>query len=351
MSCFFRSLRVVVSACLCACLCACLRFLTCTLLLAGLLLYNGAVQAQSQTKSQAETVEEGVLDEIHTLLSERFIRLANDLDGLFGGPEDSAYANESWLRLRLELRKFDSESPQLRGNVKLKLVLPNTEERLRLLLSTEDDDILDPGEIRDGIGTTASDANNVSFALRFLQSARDKASIKFDVGARFRDSELQAFGRINASHAFIQDVQNGRDLSLINNFWLFSASGYENRLKLNFTQEIKGQPDRLLQSRSEIIWKNNEPGARFVQLAGAYSEFSDNIFAGLETIANVATATVPDENHLRSIELRIRYRQNIWRDWFFFEVWPRVRWESQNDYESRFGLLLRAEVFLDPSSE
>ena len=229
-------------------------------------------------------------------------------------------------------------------------MLPNTEKRLRLLLSTEDDDILDPGEVRDGIGTTASDANNVSFALRFLQSARDKASIKFDVGARFRDSELQAFGRINASHSFVLAAQSGRDLKLINNFWLFSASGYENRLKLNFTQAVKGYPDRLLQSRSEIIWKNNEPGARFVQLIGAYSEYRDDIFLGLESIFNVATASVPDENHLRSIELRIRYRQNIWRDWFYYEVWPRIRWESQNDYASRLGLQLRAEVFLDPSS-
>jgi len=295
--------------------------------------------------------EEGRLDEFHSLLSERFIGLANDLDGLFGGSEDVKYANESWLRFRLGLSQFESESPQLRGNVKLKLVLPNTEQRLRLLLSTEDDDNLDPGENRDGIGTTAGDESNVSFALRFLQSARDKASIKLDVGARFRDDELQAFGRVNASHYLIQAEQSGRELSLINNFWLFSASGYENRLKLNFTQAIKGDFHRLLQSRSEIIWKNNEPGARFVQLAGAYSEYRDDIFIGLESIFNVATASVSDENHLRSIELRIRYRQNIWRDWFYYEVWPRIRWESQNDYASRFGLLLRAEVFLDPSSQ
>jgi len=319
-------------------------------LLAVLLLPHATALAEAKSQAQENTREEGVLDGFHSLLSERFIRLANDLDGLFGGPEDDLYANESWLRFRLELRKFESESPQLRGNIKLKLVLPNTENRLRLLLSTEDDDILDPGEIRDGIGTTASDANNVSFALRFLQSARDKASIKFDVGARFRDSELQAFGRVNASLSFDQPVHSGRDLSLINNFWLFSASGYENRLKLNFTQAIRGYPEGLFQSRSEIIWKNNEPGARFVQLFGTYGEYRDDIFAGLESIFNVSTASVPDEEHLRSIEVRIRYRQNIWRDWFYYEVWPRIRWESQNDYSARFGLQLRAEVFLDPSS-
>jgi len=141
-------------------------------LLSVLLLLQGTALAEEAGETQANSREEGMLDEFHSLLSERFIRLANDLDGLFGGPEDDLYANESWLRFRLELRKFESESPQLRGNIKLKLVLPNTENRLRLLLSTEDDDILDPGEIRDGIGTTASDANNVSFALRFLQSAR-----------------------------------------------------------------------------------------------------------------------------------------------------------------------------------
>ena len=75
----------------------------------------------------------------------------------------------------------------------MRAVLPRSEKRLRLLISTEED--LKP----EAEGQEESNTDGLSFALRFIRSARDNGYLNFDLGARWRDAKVQVFGRINSS--------------------------------------------------------------------------------------------------------------------------------------------------------
>jgi len=311
------------------------------LFLAGLCLPITPVVAQ----------EESVFDDVHGIISVGFSDFANNLDGLFGGVEKESGRNKSWARLRTDVIRFESDSFRIRPNAKLRLILPNTQERFRVLLSTEDEDNLEPGQAR-ASSTLEDDESNVSLALRFLRSVRENQSLKFDFGARFRDDELQLFARINASRSLLTSRDQLTTATVINNFWFFSADGFENRLRLDVSHKISFLPGALLRSRSELIHRNGIGGAEIVQQFGYFNELESGYLIGFENIYDLDSS--PDagesEDILRSIEARIRVRRNIWREWFFYEIRPRVRWEAENDFSARYGLQLRAEIFIGSKS-
>ena len=319
---------------------SCLRctFRTTFKLLLSLLVVSSTAALAQDTSS--------VFDDVHELVNQRFIDLVGDLDDLFGGEASQDLGNQSWARLRLGVTGFESDSPDLRGNIKLKLVLPNTEKRLQLLLSTEDQDTLDAGEAR-GQGLTTEQQDNVSLALRFLQSVQRQSSFKFDLGARVRDDRAQAFVRFNTSRKFL--VNGGdekRDLALINNLWYFSESGYENRLRLVYRQHLSLSHIDFIQSISQITWQEDQRGAGLVQNFAAFHKLNDRTFLGVEGILDSVSSPEPGDKVLTSIESRWRFRQNIWRDWFYYEVIPRIRWEDDRDFSARYGIQLQVEAFL-----
>jgi len=300
----------------------------------------------SVAPARAAVETPGVIDTVHKRVSEGFTDLAGDMDGLFGGVNETMPDNLSWARIRLGVTRFESEDPEVRGNIKLKLVLPRSEERLQLLLSTEDVDNLDAGQDRGGLFSGTGD-DNVSLALRFLQSVHSRSAYRFDLGARVRDDRAQTFARINASYRFDPSTRTGnRDTFLVNNLWYFSKSGYENRLKFLLRRPLKFDQVDFLQSASEWIWKEDERGARYIQKFDVVRLLNDTTAVAFETQGDLSSSPEPGKKRLQAIEFKLRFRQQVWRPWFFYEVLPRILWEAERDYSARFGLQLRAEIFL-----
>lgn len=294
----------------------------------------------------AQTPPVSVIDSVHGAVSQRFLDFASDLDGLFGGSDLAGNKNTSWFRFRADGVRFEGDALEARANIKLRLVLPSTEERLRLLVSTEDEDNLDPDQSR-ATSTLGNDESNVSFALRFLQSVRDSDALKFDIGARARDGEVQAFARVNASRELHRNENSELIVTVTNNLWLFSASGFENRLRLDLRQPLPWTTNAFGLARSELVWQNGEAGADFSQRLGVFYQLSEDALLAFESIADIDSSPPADSpDHIQALEVRLRYRDSVWRKWFFYEIWPRVRWEAEDDFSTRFGLQIRAEIFV-----
>lgn len=289
--------------------------------------------------------ETNLIDDVHERVSTGFSDLIGSFDNFFSNAEDSRQLNRSWMRLRVETSKFESDDIKGRINAKLKLVLPNTEQRVRLLVSTEEEDTRDPDAqtSSDQAIANADNDGNLSLALRFLQSVRDTNSLQFDVGARIRDGKAQAFGRINA----FKEVSPWPDsrINLTNNLWYFSSSGYENNLRLAYEKPLDQWQDALFLSSTQLSVKEGRKGAVIGQSLGLYKNWNERTFTALELLGSVRTAdSVSAPEHFRAAQIRLRLRQNIFRPWFYYEIWPRVRWPAENGYRGVFGVLARVEV-------
>ena len=131
------------------------------------------------------------VDGAHENVNTRFESFVNQVDDFIGTAQDGETINKSWARVRIDTIKTDAGKIELKAKIKLRLVLPQSEKRFRLLLSSGDDDQSVAGNDAAQREQIAKDDEEIALALRFLRKVRERSSVKFDVGARWRDDEAQ----------------------------------------------------------------------------------------------------------------------------------------------------------------
>lgn len=286
------------------------------------------------------------IDETHGKVSGRFSAFIVQVDDFIGSGEGQEDLNTSWARFRLDTIKPGGEKVKLAARVKLRIVLPQSQQRFRLLLSTDDGDTsasnTDAAQ-RERIA--AEDNNNVALALRFVRTAKEKTSLNYDIGARYRDDKAQLFGRLNV--AYRRDSVLGFKTELSNTFTYYSASGYENRTRLESRRLFFDRETLYFRNSVDVSWQKGKKGAGIGETMGFYADLGKRRAIALEGITGYATSLNEGvtDNYL-GVELRLRYRQSVWRPWFYYEIWPSVSWSSSNDYEQAYGGLFRVEVTL-----
>lgn len=285
-----------------------------------------------------------LFDRTHTLVDQRFKNLFLQIDDLFSDGQPVEGSNLSWARLRLDSVSSREDGHEIKAAIKLRVVLPRAEKRFRLLFDTDEDETTvatssqgrRPGEV---------EGDGFSLALRFIRQARDKGTIKFDVGARNRDSKVQIFGRVNLFYA--HDLRWNFHSRFSNSLYYYSSSGYENKFRYDLTRPIEGFDSLQFRGSTELAWREGRSGILVSETVGLYSEIDDNRTIAIEGLGYYTTALNDDQtDKLLSTELRVRFRHNFLRRWFFYELWPSVRWHPDNNYEPSFGGIFRVEVLV-----
>jgi len=305
----------------------------------------------AQAATEDSEVQPGIVgkatvyvDEAQRKASERFGNFMGQVDGFFSnaGVNEDALSNESWARIRLDGIKPGGEDAEVKPSLKVRVVLPETERRFKLLFSTEDDDSEIIGE---SVGRTSNsrDDQNASVAIRFIRTARTNGRVDLDLGLRQRDSLVQYFTRLNLGYR--GELARHWTASVNNSYFYYNKSGFEDRLSFDFRRVMFFNEDLYFRSFTEFNWRNGRKGAIIGHTTGQYTQIDDARSLALEFLAAYHTSLNEGvEDRFRGHELRIRWRHNIWRPWFFYEFWPSVSWPSTNNYEKSFGVLLRMEV-------
>ena len=284
------------------------------------------------------------VDEAQGTASDRFNAFMLDLDGFFAGDVETDESNTSFVRLRV-----DAVSPavgrfELDPSVKLRVVLPRTEERVRFLLTTEDELGVAGEGVDEGVELTdASGGESVSFALRFVRGLRTRGDTSVDLGARQRDGRLQIYTRVRLE---LEERFGDRWEARAANRWYYHyVSGYENQLRLDLSRPLDRGGRRFFRSTTTFDWERERKGASIGQTFGAYAELSPRTALAAELLGRYDTSVLPGaSDRYRGAEARLRLRRNVWRPWFFYELWPSVSWPAETDYRRVWHGLARIEV-------
>lgn len=320
------------------------------------------IRAEEKTSDEinrnSETTEEPTLgvfrrsivivDDAQRIASERFGNFMGQIDGFFSsaGNDDDAVSNESWARIRFDGVRDSTEDFEFDPSLKLRAVLPQTEQRLKLLFSTEDDDNeSNDVEAVGNAGSSGTSRQNASLALRFIRTARDKADVNLDIGVRQRNGQIQTFARLNTK--FRTTLGASWQFSTANSYYYYSKSGFEDRLSFDFRRPLYDREDIFFRTFTEFNWRQRQKGAIVGQTLGLYRQYGATRALAFEALAGYHTSlNTGVSDRFQGHELRIRWRHNVWRPWFFYEVWPSVSWPSTNGYNRAEGLLLRAEIII-----
>lgn len=285
-----------------------------------------------------------IVDDAQRIASERFGSFMGQVDGFFSnaGSDDDAVSNESWARIRIEGVRANGEGFELDSSVKVRAVLPRTERKLKLLISTEDDDSQEPGEVQ----SESSQGNqNASLALRFIRTARENGDINIDIGVRKRNGAIQYFGRLNSR--FNLDIGTNWVAKAANSYYHYSKTGFENRLSFDFRRLLYEKDHLFFRTYTDFNWEKGQKGAIIGHTTGLYWQLDARRSLALEGSASYHTSLNEGiEDRFRGQEYRIRWRHNVWRPWFFYEVWPSVSWPSSTRYRRTNGFFLRVEMMI-----
>ncbi|MGQ7847743.1 hypothetical protein ACUNV4_24835 [Granulosicoccus sp. 3-233] len=317
-------------------------------------LFSGSLHAQ-QSSEEAEEESPGIVDKATVYVDEaqrkatqRFSGFMNQVDGFFSDAttNEGRLNNDSWARIRLDANQPAGEDFEVKPSLKVRVSLPNTEKRFKLLFSTEDDDTDVVGSSVDRLqGSVVNSDSNASAAIRFIRSARDNGNADVDIGVRQREGDIQYFGRLVLGYRKM--LARKWNFSASNSYWHYSKSGFENRLTTSFQRKLFYQENLFIRSHSEINWRKGRKGAVIGQTFGVYSQLSEEKALAFELIAGYHTALNNGlEDRFRGHEFRLRWRHNVWRPWFFYEVWPSISWPATADYEKSYGILLRMEMVI-----
>ncbi len=300
---------------------------------------DAAVPIPVQDESTEETtrVEPAAIDRSRDWLADYLDSLSGSLDSFF---VDTFFSDDlleddvggSRAKLSFFTRREPGEPVDYTIGLSVKLVLPNTNERLKLLVESEDNS--DTPET-DALSTL--DNVNYSTALRFLINTFDGWTTDFDAGIRWRPAP-DPFIRLRARHYWFWSEWEMRTTQ---SFFYYTTDGWGEETYLRMDYPINTEKLFRVDARAEYLLDND-----YFDLSYNATLFHE--LSPVSVLAYNAGATGDSEEGATfySYYAGIRYRRQIFRNWIFAEVAPQFEWHRDDDYRTTPVLMFRIESII-----
>lgn len=301
---------------------------------------TSSAPAETITPTDAVGPKQGLVDILHSGISQGLLGSANWLDSFFADERALKEENQSYFFVQYNAFYESRTDPLFRPEYGLRLALPQLQKRTRLVLSAEPP-ATTPG---DPASTTATgsqvgptDERNVTAAVHYLYKTTPEESFIIRGGARVHDRSLEFFAGPRYR-------------------WLIHLNPWDFR----FTQEVVYRTDTKWQTETifdlerqlpyDLFFRTGINGTWREEIRGYFYRIGCTLRQPLdaahavqyEWVNNYQTRPV---HELVEIALRIRYRQSFWRPWLFFEVAPQVRFPRDRDFDMTPGVLFKFEMF------
>ena len=279
------------------------------------------------------TVDPAMLDRSKDWLAGYLNRLSGNIDTFF---VDSFFSEEityddvkgSRAKLSFYTRRVLGDPVDYKFGLSVKLVLPHTNERLNLLLDSEDEDNreADPIESVENVNYTA--------ALRFIVRESDQWKTNVDAGIRW-GVPPNPFVRFRARrYAYLSEWE----LKATQTLFYFSLDGWgeETRLQMDYPLNT----EKLFRINAKAGYQLNDEYFKLSYDAGLYHELSSK--AALGFVAG-ASGDSEFDTTFYSYHAGVRYRRQVYSNWVFAEVAPEFIWHRDKDYGTTPVIMFRLE--------
>jgi len=318
-------------------------FLLVSVMGAGAVLFDGTTCGAAESDSSAKTGTAAQAEKVQGGLSSIVQKTANGIDGFFGSDRHTTWEqNRTSARLRFNFDFIEGQSVDLNAQVKLNLVLPALDNRLRIVLNPDDDD--------EAANRGGDSRDESELALRFMGRQFGNLEMNYDLGLRIKDSDLALFLRWN--------TQLGHDLGqswhnrFTNQLYWYTDTHFRDDFRIYFERKVA--KNFFFRSRTRIQYGQEYgaelfPEQRFTlfQTINPKHALAYEAVAGVvpfdETFFKEDNIDVLDDKYTH-YQLRLRYRTNMMFPWLFFELWPIVSWPEEHDYETTYAMRFRVEL-------
>lgn len=296
-------------------------------------------EQEAPKKPEEGALETTIFDILHDWTSKRLLTSATWLDSFFGNQRYLAETNKSYVRFRYNVFLEHESAMLLRPDVQLRVVLPQLKERTHLEFAgtpkettslnvtqapAATDQFVDPGDrnITAGVSQFIRDTNRINFVVRAGLQWHQGGPVVI-LGPRFRVQ----FPLDHWTLRFIEEV-------IVRNDTGWTA-------KHTFDLERPLSQSLFFRATNDWIQADHMGGFIYDYVFNIAHPLSPKKALEYEWVSIFQTQPV---NELTEVDLRIRYRQQIWRRWLYFEVAPQYRFPRDRSFEPTPGILFRLEA-------
>jgi len=279
-------------------------------------------------------------DSSHAVMNTVFCEPALWFDSFYGSERVLEETGGTYVRWRNDFIQTEGQGSKFRTNLNFSVELPRISKRLQLTFEgDEDPDLQDvlPG------AQTEDTGNTLGLRLDVKDTSRSKFNISVSAKPRIRARYRYTFPLSNESLIrFTQEVQNEKGVNGA-------------RTRLDFEKAFL--PLRLFRATTEGFIAEDFKGVDWSQAFSLFQRLSKKSSVSYET--GIVGITEP-ESLVTNYRVGIRYRQNIHRDWLFFEITPDVSWPVElsedretvvNDRHSVMSIIIRLEIHFANTSK
>lgn len=311
-------------------------------LCAGLCCGVGAQAAERQTVSDLPDWLGARIDPVHTSLTRWVDDTSRSIDGFFGTNDSLTVENRSYLRISEELEWQESESFSNDFNLRFRLDVPTTRQRLRLIIESDPEEA--QGTLSEqGANRLRSDLRDRrSSVLGLEQRGRTDKRIgwenRFTGGVKFR-FPLDPFLRFTSERLWALG-EGPWELSSYNRLSWFDSDGYSARSRWDVGRPL--DEVHHLRFVTQFQWQEE-----FDKLEVSQSAEINRILDSRSAIrySAVAVAQSLSSPRVEDYYLQALYRRDIHRGFVFADVIPELHFPRESNFDPRWALTLRLEMY------
>jgi len=296
-------------------------------------------QASSMDDSSAGKSFFSFLDRPQGSLSYGLNEMATAMDEFFAEERVFYDKSGSYVRLTADMVFDEVEDTRYTGDIKVKIRMPRTEEKLKLTFES------DPEEQRDDLDRTLEDSPSDAAREREYYGGiqatlgdEKKWRFKPSIGVKF-DKPIDIFLRLRMD----RNYKTGNWLFRPSQtFYTFKEKGFGSDTQ--FVLDYGITDDVLFRSSSFVRYTDENDYYEPSQVFSLLHSLSPR--RGMAYQIGVYGITEPTW-HTTDYLAQIRYRQNVHSDYLFIELLPRVLYQRENDFDAEHSLTLRLEMILE----
>ena len=290
----------------------------------------------SEEDVEAEEAFFSFLDNPQQTISSGVEALAKSLDEFFS--DDKVYydASGTYLRLQGDMVFDDNGEVSYTGDIRLKLRLPHTKDKIKLTFESDADERRDDESVKANT-TPVSAANENQYFTGIQATLGDKRGWQFkpSIGLRL-SSGVEPYLRLRFKRRF--EFEKWSIHWHETPYWFDSTgTGFDSYLEFN----RKITSNDLFRAGSYARWTSQND---YFELSQTFTMF--HTLSKKRALSYYVGVFGRDEPTVFATHYLVgaTYRQNIHKDFLFLEIIPQIKYEKINNFEPEHSLILRLEM-------
>lgn len=279
-----------------------------------------------------------VADVVHAEISHGIQGTATWMDSFFGNRRYRSESNQSYIRFRYNMF-FEKGTPALlKPDLQVRIVLPQLKETTHLVFSGMPKESTDFTAMQSGAPAEQAVSGEQRAVAAVDQTFFESVQQNFMVRAGAKLHNFKPVILLGPRYRVLFPLDSW-NLRFIEEVVWTSNVGFESRTTVDLERPLP----RGMFFRTTTEWYHLEHahgytyGVSFI-LGHPLSSVSG---VSYEWVNIFQTMPV---HELTEIDLRVRYRQRLWRDWLYFEAAPQYRFPRNRSFEATPGILFRVEM-------